>query len=223
MKTLKNALALFWTGLSLTACAGDHIRWTEEVKLSDGKIIQLQRHVELTDSGFPAQSRGFDKYQEICYPPMGIHWKSKRGYQPDIFDIVDGRAYMHVPIYSCIQCMSHGYPETDALYYVWDNNTWRRINHDEFPIASEWNLLMQTSRGGATSDPKGLITISDKTAGTWNDSSLRFEQKRRGWKRVSEAGKGVGRCNSCRSVKATTDETAEIFSISAKNDCQPSY
>lgn len=67
-------LALLIVGCAGTGLGGsDHIRWTEEVKLSDGRVIQIQRHVELTASGFPVQNRGFDKYQEICYPPLGIH------------------------------------------------------------------------------------------------------------------------------------------------------
>ena len=35
--------------LGATACSGDDIRWTEEVRLHDGKVIQLKRRTELTD------------------------------------------------------------------------------------------------------------------------------------------------------------------------------
>lgn len=82
MRNLHKTLIDLCAGLTLVGCAGiglggDHVRWTEEVKLSDGKVIQIQRHGELTESGFPAQKRGLDKYHEICYPPMNIHWKSR--------------------------------------------------------------------------------------------------------------------------------------------------
>ncbi|MBK5106454.1 MAG: hypothetical protein JJE42_19595, partial [Burkholderiales bacterium] len=139
MKTLAKAICLFALSAAFSACASNDIRWTEEVKLSDGRVIQIQRHVELTESGFPSQKRGLDRYQEICYPPMNIHWKSKGGYKPDIFDIVDGKAYMHVPIYDCFQCMLQGFPESDALYFVWHNGQWTRTTREEFPEASEWN------------------------------------------------------------------------------------
>mgnify|MGYP001022695719 CR=1 FL=1 len=224
MKRLIGFMGLLWLGLSLSACAGDHIRWTEEVKLSDGNVVQVQRHVELTTSGFPVQSRGFNKYYEICYPPMDIHWKSRGGYVPDIFDIVEGKAYMHVPISSCIQCMLHGYPETDALYFVWNNETWKRISHEEFPALSEWNLLMgvKAAPGHEKDDPSGLITLKDKEK---RSSSLRREQKRLGWKRVNESyayrANGIGQCNACRSSKATTDESPDIFVNDDKNACQP--
>lgn len=183
-----NYLALVLLALPILGCAGnDHIRWTEEVKLSDGKVIQIQRHVELTESGFPVSRRGFDKYHEICYPPLGIHWKSRGGYQPDIFDIVDGKAYVHVPVTMELPCMEQGYPETGAIYFVWEDGRWKRISHEEFPAAAEWNLLM-TAKGGSTStDARGSITLTEKTTGKWNDSGLRYEQKRFGWRRVNES------------------------------------
>lgn len=159
-------------GFSGASIGGEHIRWTEEVKLSDGKVIQIQRHVELTESGFPLQKRGFAKHYEICYTPMSIHWKSRGGYQPDIFDIMDGKAYMHVPISNCFSCERYGYPSSNALYFVWENGAWKRITHDEFPTASGWNLLMQTNRGSPGADPQGLITIEDKldSNSKWADS-----------------------------------------------------
>jgi hypothetical protein len=215
-------LALF--GVSLAACASNDIRWTEEVKLSNGQVIQIQRHVELTESGFPAQKRGFDKYQEICYPPMNIHWKSKGGYKPDIFDIVDGRAYMHVPISDCFSCERYGYPSTDALYFVWTDGKWKRITHEEFPEMSEWNLLMQTKRGSRETDPQGLITIKDKTTGKWTDSTLRFDQKRLGWKRVSESSLRKGRCSTCRGVTSrnygNNEDFLEVLVSDSRTTCQ---
>ena len=180
-----SAIALF--GLSLAACAGDHIRWTEEVKLCDGSVIQIQRHIELTESGFPVSSRGFDKYHEICYPPLGIHWKSRGGYQPDIFDIVDGKAYVHVPVSSNLECREQGYPKDGAIYFVWESDRWKRISNDEFPTASEWNLLRTAKRGSTSTDARGLITMADKASGEFSDRELRVERKRLGWKRINES------------------------------------
>ena len=206
----------------LSACASNDIRWIEEVKLSDGKIIQLQRHVELTESGFPVQQRGFDKYQEICYPPMNIRWKSKAGYQPDIFDIVDGKAYMHVPLAAAAECMAQGNPTPNALYFVWDSGQWKRIKHEEFPKTSEWNLLMQTNRGSKETDPQGLISIMDKTSGKWIDRSLRFDQKRFGGKRVNELYAWREGCLQWGSTNPNANPSgSEIFINDGKGSCQP--
>jgi len=212
--------AILVFSVSLTACASNEIKWAEEVKLSDGRVIQVQRRIELTESGFPVQQRGFIRYHELCYAPMNIRWKSKPGYQPDIFDVVDGKAYMHVPLFDCFKCMLQGYPETDALYFVWDDGQWKRITHREFPAKSEWNLLMSlvAPAGHEKDDPRGLLSLEDKQG---RSSSLRLEQKKQGWKRINESGKGIGRCNVCRTQKTTTDETPEIFINDGRSACQP--
>ena len=67
IKTFINTLWLLMLSVSLSACASNNIRWTEEVKLSDGKIIQLQRHVELTDSGFPVRGSPFRMGRTMAY------------------------------------------------------------------------------------------------------------------------------------------------------------
>lgn len=189
------------TGCAGVGIGGEHIRWTEEVKLSDGRVIQIQRHVELAEPMGRLQDRGSIRYHEICYPPMGIHWKSRAGTLPDIFDIVDGKAYMHVPISSCFSCERNGYPSTNAIYFVWDTARWKRVTHEDFPAASEWNLLQQVTGGSSKNDdPQGLISIADKTTGQWNDSTLRYEQTKFGWKRVSNSYSYRGGCEACRSV-----------------------
>lgn len=239
MKRLIKTLYAACTCLSIVACAGsglggsEHARWTEEVKLSDGKVIQIQRHVEIGAPMGRLEDRGSPRYHEICYPPMGIHWKSRPGYKPDIFDIVGGKAYIHVSVSSQLQCYEQGSPATGAIYFVWENETWQRITHDEFPAASEWNLMMQVSRGPSKNDPKGLITIEGKTTGRRQDNSLRLEQERLGWKRVSESFAERTGCKpyysnvpvgcadaSCtRVIEGATP--ISIFFDDNRNTCQP--
>jgi hypothetical protein len=231
MKALFNITVIFCLGISLASCASnDHIRWTEEVKLSDGNVIQIQRHVELTESGFPVQERGFNKYFEICLPSMSIHWKSRGAYQPDIFDIVDGKAYMHVPVTSQVECYEQGSPETGAIYFVWEDGKWRRISHDQFPAASEWNLLMGVKAAHQKNDPSGLVTLEYKDK---QPSSLRREQERLGWKRVNESytrregckrwSKGPGGCADATCTRWIDGpiEPIDIFYKDQSNNCQP--
>lgn len=99
----------------LAACAPTEIDWSEEVKLHDGKIIVIKRHEELGRSGLPLAHRGSRKFWEFCYAPMNIHWRSKPDYFPEVFDIVDGKAYVRVSIGHCESCMLHGYPETNRI------------------------------------------------------------------------------------------------------------
>lgn len=217
--------------VALAACASNDIRWTEEVKLSDGRVIQIQRRSELTESGFPVQERGFVKYHEICYPPLGIHWKSKGGYQPDIFDIVDGKAYMHVPVTSQAECYEQASPASGAIYFVWNNGSWKRITHEEFPAVSEWNLLMsiKAAHGHERDDPRSLVDLQDKER---RQASARIEQKRFGWKRVNESyasregcrrwGKGPGWCadKRCTRLLDKPADPIDIFLEDSSNTCQ---
>ena len=206
------------TMLSVVASAANEIKWTEEVRLSNGRVIQLQRKVELTESGFPVQQRGSIKSYEMCYAPMNVRWKSGRGFQPDIFDIVDGKAYVHVPVYGCASCSYFGYPETDAIYFVWDRGEWKRIKHEEFPAKSEWNLLMSlvAPAGHESDDPHGLLTLKDKEQ---RPSRLRIEQQKKGWKRVNESAKGIGRCNACRNEMVHMTGTLEVLIKDGGSTC----
>lgn len=225
MTKLIKLICLLCVSMTISACAGigianNDLRWTEEVKLSDGSVIQLERKTEFTShSGFPANSRGLYKSHEICYPPLNIRWKSKGSYRPDVFDIVDGRIHIHLPIYDCFQCMLNDYPETDALYFVWNDGAWSRIPHSQFPAASEWNLLWDSQAAREEDDVRGYLTLAGKLKD--RDKSLRYEQTRKGWKRLNAIGKGIGRCNACRSIKTTTDATPEIFLNDGKSSCQP--
>jgi hypothetical protein len=219
MKTLIKTLWWLWLCVSLSACANNDLRWIEEVKLSDGRIIQVQRKTEMTiHSGFPANRRGLYKSHEICYPPMNLRWNSTGGYVPDIFDIVDGKPYIHVPIYDCASCMFFDYPETDALYFVWEGGQWKRIKHEAFPAASEWNLLLDSQSAHEEDDVRGFLTLPSKLKD--RDRTMHHEQKRFGWKRTNEGGKGIGRCNACRAIKTTTDASPEIVVNDGSNTCQ---
>jgi len=212
-------LSISISAFALSACASNDIRWSEEVKLSDGRVIELQRRVELTASGFPAQERGFVKYVEICYAPMKLRWRSLGSYIPDIFDIVDGRAYVSVPIGNCETCRMFGYPDPNALLFVWENGDWTRVRSEEFPRASEWNLLMSFASSRPQDDPKGRLTLDDKER---RQSFVRAEQKRFGWRRVHEHVSWRDACRKCAEQKTNVSfsQAREIFDH-GHNTCAP--
>jgi hypothetical protein len=147
----------------LAGCAPTEIDWSEEVKLHDGKIIVVKRHEELGLTGLPLAHRGSRKYWLFCYAPMNIIWKSKPEYFPEVFDIVDGKAYVRVTISSCASCQLHGFPETSALYFVWDGGAWKKIDYKDFPPGLRFNMLGSTHYDDDGSrDVRGLLTIGQK-------------------------------------------------------------
>ncbi|WP_228738559.1 hypothetical protein [Xanthomonas euvesicatoria] len=85
----------------LSGCSNkDTMRWKEQVWLSDGRRIDVDRYSVALKSGFPNSTDGPTIYQEINYAPLGVHWSAKSGEKgvPEMlsFDIVDGSAYLVV-------------------------------------------------------------------------------------------------------------------------------
>jgi len=158
------AIGVLLAGTPILAIgAPTSIDWSEEVKLHDGKIIVIKRHEELGASGLPLAHRGARKFWQFCYTPMGIHWKSKPDYFPEVFDIVNGKAYVRVTINNCELCMLHGYPETTALYFAWEGGAWKKIDYKDFPSGLRYNMLNGTHYDDDGSrDVRGLVTIAQK-------------------------------------------------------------
>ena len=201
----------------LGACAPTEHKWTEEVELHDGKVVQLKRRVELTTTGFPVQKRGHAAYHEFCYPPMHIYWKSKPEYRPESFDIVGGRAYAKVSLGDCTSCMLQGYPETGALYFVWGPGSWTRIEHKDFPVQIRINLLLTPIQANPQDDAHGLVTLADKEK---LDMSIRYELKVTRAKGLNELPQRKGICNKCRSIRISTDRTSDVFLPSERKTCE---
>jgi len=209
-------------------CAPTVLDWSEEVKLHDGRIIVVKRHDELGASGFPLSHRGPRQYWQFCYAPMGIHWKSKPGYFPGTFDIVDGKAYGKVSISSCEQCMLHGYPDTSALYFVWEDGTCEKIGPEIYPKGLRYNMLNNTEYDDDGSlDVRGLVTIAQKEA---RDTNIYWLMRKKPeitglneW--VTYRGRNKpptyarDACKECRSVHVQTTNTAEVFLPASRNYC----
>lgn len=206
-----------------TAFAGPTVLdWSEEVELHDGKIIVIKRHDEVGRFGFPLAHRGGRKYWQFCYAPMGIHWKSKPDYFPDVFDIVDGKAYVLVPIGSHELCMLHGYPETNALYFVWENGAWKKIPYEEFPKGLRSNLLGNTHYDDDGSrDVRGLVTLAEKETRSPTASWLKkkhpdiYARQRT----LNEHPAFRDACKKAKSVHGQTDNTPEVFLPATRKDC----
>jgi hypothetical protein len=221
----REPIALVLMLLLVTGCVSlgeskSAIEWTEDVKLSDGTVVQLKRKTALTKSGFPTQRRGLDKSHYYCYEPLQMWWKTYGGFEADIFDIVDGKAYLHLPITGCFTCQKNNYPETDALYFVWYEDHWQKIAHEEFPEQSAWNLLMYITGVTPKQDASGHLTIKQKRV---RDRSLIFDQKRDQWKRISDHRLYTGSCKACRDVRnryyGNNKNFPEIFIAQGNGPC----
>jgi hypothetical protein len=192
---------------TLAGCASNEIKWTEEVRLHDGRVVQVKRRTELTESGFPVQKRGFPKYFELCYAPLKLYWKSKPEYPPQVFDIVEGKAYIKVPVTGCSECTLQGYPLVDALYFQWSGTAWTRVEENKALAQLRFNLLEAIyATNNEQYDARGLVTLSDKER---RDASIYSSMKA-----TSRTGPYAGgACEKCKKTWGTvkTDRSSEVL------------
>jgi hypothetical protein len=198
-------------------CAPTDIKWTEEVKLHDGKVIQVKRRTELSATGFPLAKRGSYRYHELCYAPMGVYWKSHPQYKPEAFDVFGDKAYIKVPLSGCTACMLHGYPATNAIYFVWSDGKWARLDEAKVPSELRFNLLSSThGDDDGAFDARGLITLADKRK---RDASTYYVLDRTKAKGVNEAPPLRDMCEKCKGSKIETNATADVFMPSTGRSC----
>jgi len=205
-RVLSLSIGLVATLLGTNGCATNEIKWTEEVQLSDGSVVQVKRRTELSESGFPLQTRGFEKLHELCYAPLNLYWKSKSPYRPWVFDFVDGKAVIKVPVTGCTECTVHAYPAADALYFEWSNASWKRVEETEKLRSLKFNLLDQSHiLDDGKNDARGLITLAEKRR---RDGSIYESMRATG--RTGPAKPGA--CERCRATwgKVQTDMTDEV-------------
>lgn len=202
----------------LAACAPTVIDWNEEVKLHDGTIIVIKRHEELGVSGLPLAHRGARKFWEFCYAPMSIHWRSKPDYFPEVFDIVDGKAYVRVSIGSCESCMLHDYPETNALYFVWEGSAWKKIAYKDFPVWLRYNMLGSTHYDDDGSrDMRGLVTIKQKEERAPEMYWLMRKKPEIFGRNDTVTFRDA--CKKCKGIRGQTTSTSEVFLPAIRKDC----
>ena len=213
LRALTSVLTAVLGLLSLPGCASNEIKWTEEVRLHDGTVVQVKRRVELGETGFPVQQRGMPKYFELCYPPLGAYWKSKPSYPPETFDIVEGKAYIKVPVRGCITCKLQGYPEADALYFQWDAGRWKKVEESDSLRKLRFNLLSAIYASNSDkADVRGLVTLTQKEQ---RDASAYGQMRLTG--RTGPRDPGI--CAKCKGQRAGTTENAEVLLPSEARAC----
>lgn len=153
--------------LFLTSCGrgADEIRWSEEAKLHDGRIVTLERRVFVGSGGFPTEHRGLVRSWEVCYPAKKIYWKSNEPFQPSHFELRGDEAYVKVPMRGCESCQVVGYPNDGNLYFALRQGDWQRIPASEFPDKRWRNLLMNgiVANTDKRLDIRGHVPYSDRT------------------------------------------------------------
>ena len=150
--------------LAIAGCGNDRPAWTEEVSLTDGRTLVLDRRAERAGRQLVSGERGPVLGWEICYAPQKIYWKSLREYRPSAFEMAGDKAFVKVLLHSCEMCAAAGNPADSAAYFAHRDGKWVRVPAAEYP-GKRWKNLMEIGIFDMI-DPKadvsGKLTLADK-------------------------------------------------------------
>ena len=130
-KQITKLTLLFVMGLAITACGAGSEKWKEEVQLSDGKIIVVERELVLESGGDEwASNRSGVKPKEnrIRFPSLDnsektVEWhsikKSPQTYSeiPLILDVISGQLVIFSSVVRAGGCQMYS-------KYIYQNATW---------------------------------------------------------------------------------------------------
>ena len=130
-------------GSTISACSST-MRWKEEVKLHDGKVIVAKRDYNLAGYAYLDSSERTPLDETVTFNlPNGksIIWKNDvRNSVPEQnslnhfrFDIVDGVPYLATYPAGCIAYSKWGRPNPPQILFKYEGDQWIRITLDELP------------------------------------------------------------------------------------------
>jgi hypothetical protein len=153
--------ALCWL-LSLTACGGvETASWTEEVRLHDGRFIEVSRKAMATKGGMLSDAgQGGLKGFELKYAPMGVDWKGPWGLEPVSFELFEGVPYLLLDIRETARCRNKNDTDYPLIIMRWRNGQWEEMAQGDVPLEkASMNLFGHWAVGSYKYDPtKGRIT-----------------------------------------------------------------
>jgi hypothetical protein len=154
--------------LNLSACSGvETASWTEEVRLHDGRFIEVSRKVKSHKGGMLSDSgTGGNIEFEIKYAPMKVVWKGPAELSPASFEIFDGVPHLVFFIHSSKYCIPKKKSDYADLFMRWREGQWEEVAQADFPIDKAlMNLYLGYTVGMFGKDPtKGRVTWDIKAA-----------------------------------------------------------
>lgn len=162
---------LLTVAVALAGCSNkQEMRWKEQVWLSDGRRIDVDRYSVALKSGFPNTTDGPPVYQEINYSPLGVHWSTKEAGMEGTsslrsFDIIQGEAYLIVYADEDAEKFCIGKPKGSYLIevYRWRKGVMQKIDQHDAPIARMGINLSGTGNWGFRDADKPVTYLS------WDD------------------------------------------------------
>lgn len=146
-------LLLIATTVVLSGCLGSmltpsytpEIKWKEEVKLHDGRVIVVERWGKRGGRAEPGQPP-MQSWEEIRTknPDTGeeIVWQEDAASGPYVLDFVNGTPYLAVSVDLLPSCRKYKFPKINFVFFKYEEKTWKRITLEQFPKYLDTNLLL---------------------------------------------------------------------------------
>jgi hypothetical protein len=132
--------ALLWTlgfALLLTGCEPSSIRWTEDVRLNDGRVVTVERFVEFNGPPpEPFKPRSQSRLElAFKHPNSGarVEWIGERIYSPIALFVRNDEMLLLVGVafggWEQLNC-----PDPGFILWGWREGVWSRLQLEELPI-----------------------------------------------------------------------------------------
>lgn len=161
-------------GSAISACSST-MRWTEEVKLHDGRILIVERMYNLGGyRGLESHERTeLDETITFSVPDSNkqITWKTDfRDSQPEPnslnllqIEVVKGVPYIATYPAGCIAYNKWQRPNPPYVFFKYVDNNWKQISLAEFPV--ELNKINVMIGGPQRHDPKPYYSVGAVDSG----------------------------------------------------------
>ncbi len=170
MKRLAKLGLVLLLGSTISACSSS-MRWKEEVKLHDGKVIMSERNYNLGGFAYLDSSERTPLNETVTFnlpDNKSVVWKNDfRDSVPEPnslnhfrFDVVSGVPYLATYPAGCISYNKWGRPNPPQVLFKYEDKQWKRITLDELP-----QVLIDTSANVIVGRPASSLLRSFYTAG----------------------------------------------------------
>lgn len=158
-RAIKTIVLIFTLGTSMTGCANT-LSWQEEVKLLDGRIIVVnqQRRYEQAYNGDNYGGVPRESWLSLKLPETNNQettWHEKLN--PSNLNVVNGKLYIVGMPPTAREFYLYNKPRPPYIGYVFENNTWRRVEFNEIPVEM---YDMNLSIGSEKYIQSGRITLA---------------------------------------------------------------
>lgn len=151
----------------IAPAAAETVRWSEEVELSQGGALRVERYGEWGSRIIDLPGAGGIIRNEFSFTHAGreVRWTRKDSpthAEPVLLDFITGVPVVVVPVRGGQDCARTGFPPQGLVAYRWENPAWRRMDASAIPpqwkanLLSAWNVQSRREYHGK------LIPAKDK-------------------------------------------------------------